>query len=553
MNNTEANKTKPNILIENTVSTIDPEVKKKYIEAYGEKELTTAHVFSCIIKELTENPDPRPHVLIQIIIQFFKAINSKDPMSFHQDIARIALSELEGGEKNDTNRNHHVDFLARELCESCNRIGEKIFSVPEISLRISELNKTVTTLNLKKSAFEVVEIPLKMNKDIDQKCFTKGVFTPLHIYYKELELSGIKGRQRARELKKEKIKADYKFWFLVPPKEGEPFFFSVAFIGLAKRLWEDKISKRIGYVEKYPPCLLSKPYAAINNLMGSKKEQGETNKQVNLVKGKQLIAQINTPLIPPEFIDKVMKGAGKLNTVIGHKTLRYAISMTYRQKLEGVADFRVKTFDRGFQQLAEEMGVSHKKRIIELREIMYALKHLDVTNITENKATTGRLIDIAHFRSNSTGREDGLVLTILPTLVANGEATAKGMFLIPMATLSPPTKDIAPTQLHANLYHLQMLVIETFSTKSKELFQHKCIKIDEKEWEQLLNKANLPLKYKEKIIEGWTKDRTDEAKVLEKIDEEHFKLSEAYKEPEKFLIEQGRYKIEASKKWKRKR
>ncbi len=549
--NLVTSKDKPGVIIENTASSIDPEVKKKYIETYGEKELGTAHIFSCIVTELKNNPNPRPHVLIQIIRQFFKAISSKDPMSFHQDIARISLLELLGEEKKDTNRNYYVDLLAREFCETCNKIGDKIFSIPEIASQVTELNKIATALNLKESAFDVVDIPLEINKEIDQKCFTKTLFTPLHIYLKELERLGIKGKEHARKIRVREVNARGEFWFIVPPAVGKFFFFSPAFIGLSKRIWDDKISKRVSFDEKFPPCIVKPTFGIIKSLMLSTLDKTSNKNAITFVEGTALIGKIDIPVIPSAIIDKVFKGIDKFKTVIGHKMMRYAVSLPYEQRIKGIEDYRVKEFDGGFAELARDMGIDHKNTIADLREFLYALKYLDVSNIQENKLTSGRLIDINQYKSPKTGREDGLTLTVLPTLVGFGEIDCKGMLLIPIVTLSPPVEMMAKPY-HASLYLLQMNLVEEFSNKSKELYQHKCIQLIPNDFDRLLIKSNIPLSFKDRILKGWTSDSNNAPRVVKQVDKDHYALGEAYSRQSRFLEGQGRVRIQKSQEGKEK-
>jgi len=72
---------------------------------------------------------------------------------------------------------------------------------------------------------------------------------------------------------------------------------------------------------------------------------------------------------------EVFRGVGKINTVVDHKALRYAVSLPFEQKLKGVADFMVREYEGGFVELGEEMGLTHKKHLAELREILYALTY----------------------------------------------------------------------------------------------------------------------------------------------------------------------------------
>lgn len=244
-------------------------------------------------------------------------------------------------------------------------------------------------------------------------------------------------------------------------------------------------------------------------------------------------------MVPQHLVNQVFRGASKFNSVVGHKIIRYAASIPFEQTLQGLPDYRVKKFEGGLVELGEVLGIGGRRQHTELREIMYALKHLEITNIKDSTMTKGRLIDVAHFRSKKTGREDGLILTVLPTLVSLGEFDPRGILLVPMATIAPPIKGIASTQYHAALYYLQMIIIGEFCDKSVEYAKHRCIKITEKDWNRMLIASNIPEKFKDKIVENWTKGGDDAPRVLERVAKDQFTLGEAYQKVSDFFIEQG--------------
>ena len=63
-------------------------------------------------------------------------------------------------------------------------------------------------------------------------------------------------------------------------------------------------------------------------------------------------------------------------------------------------------------------------------------------------------------------------------------------------------------------------------------------------------KANIPLKYKDRILEGWTIDGGDAPRVLEKIEKDHCTLADAYEKPSKFLMDQGKIRLKQSERGK---
>lgn len=429
---------------------IDKRPQAVYASAYGTKSLELAHILRIIEVESSKENIP-PHVLFQLVRSFFKAIKSEDPLAFHQDLARRVLKNEYKEKLIDPAL---IDLLAREVCECFNAIGEKLFPIQWIKDAEESLNKASKNNGEEDSVLNIIQMDTPV---ADEGCFTeKGAFKPIDVYLKFIEQTGVSGKEQAKKIKNKALGAISNFWFLTHEKTKErSFYHSPAFLGFTRVLWEDVVKKRVDFDEKFPPNTVKPTFARLTSLMSAKKDAKVTTDVIKLIHGAEVVGMIDIPLVPTVFHDKVFRGVGKLNTVVGHKALRYAVSLPFEQKLMGVADFRVRDFEGGFVELGEEMHLTNKRHLAELREILYALNHLEVPNIKEARITKGRLIDVSHFRSTKTGREDGLTLTVLPTLVGYGEFDCSGMLLIPMATLPPPVQGVAPTQYHAALYYLQ--------------------------------------------------------------------------------------------------
>lgn len=531
-------------LLETYSFSLDAQSRENYESIYGQKTLELAHILRCIESELSRK-EIRPHILFQLIRCFFSAVESQDPLPIHQDLARKVLKKEFKNKEIDT---FLIDLLSREICIFFNKIGQKIFPIPWMSETQEGIEKAVKKHHANDPILNIIEID---NPNADKNCFNKQkIFKPLKTYLTFLESTGKKGKEHADKIRKRNLRADSNFWFKLEDRGKEDHFFhSPAFLGLTRIIWEDIVKKRIDFNEKYPPCAPKPTFQALTSLMTAKKDDKSFPEKINLVNGPDVIGTIDIPLVPSNLHPKVFQGVGKINTVVGHKALRYVVSLPYKQKLMGVADFRVREFEGGFVELGKEIGLKNKRHLAELREIFYTLKHLDILNIKDSRIAKGKLIDLTHYRSSKTGREDGLAVTVLPTLVSYGEIDCSGMLLIPMATLSPPVKDIAPTQYHASLYYLQMCLLEEFSEKSKEFYQHECIHISGKDWDRLLAKADIPIKYKQHILEGWSVDG-DAPKVIECIEKDHYILGKSYEKPSKFLKNQGKIRIQKSRKGK---
>ncbi len=514
-------------------------------QAYEKKTLKLAHIFKCIEIEIAKETIP-PHVLFQLIRSFFSAIKSQDPLEFHQNLSRKVL---EKEYKNKEVDNLLIDLLAREICNTFNEIGDKLFPMQWMSEIEKSSVKTGKEKENKNPALNIVKL---RDPNVDKGCFTqKNIFKPLSIYLTFLESTGKKGKEHVEKINERNVGTSSEFWFKSQSRgEGEYFFHSAAFLGFARILWKDNVKKRITFDEKYPPCTVKPTFKTLSSIISAKRDDTSNPDAINLIKGTDIVGVIDIPLIPTTLHDKVFRGVGKINTVTGHKALRYAVSLPFKQKLKGISDFRVREFEGGFVELGREMGITHKKPLAELREILYALKHLDIPNIKDSRITKGRLVDVTHFRSPKTGRKDGLIITVLPTLVAYGKTDCTGMLLIPMATLPPPVQNIVAKPFHAALYYLQMILLEEFSNKSREFYHHKCIQITHIDWKRMLTKANIPNKYKDRIISGWTTNEKDVPRVLQIVEKDHYTLGESYEKPSKFLMEQGKIRVQQSIKGK---
>ncbi len=527
---------------------IDEQSKKIYESVYGEKTLELAHIFRCIECESTRETPIPPHVLYQLILSFFKAIKSQDPLAFHQNLSRKVLeSEYKGKEIPSS----EIDLLSREICENLNAIGDKLFPIQLIEKNREPLEEEARKQYNNNAALNILETD---DPEADKKCFdSKKQFIPLKILLTFMEITGESGKERAKKIREREVAADPAFWFpnTNQREEGEHFFHSAAFVGLTRILWHDKVKKRLKFNEKFPPSTIQPTFEKLGAIINSKKDES-TPDMINLIYGTEIAGRVEIPLVPSHLLNKVFKGVEKFHTVTFFRTLKKLVSLPYEQKLKGIEDFRVKEYDGGFVEFGSEIGISNKKFLIELREVLYALKYLEIPNLKESRITNGRLIDLAHYRSPKTGREDGLIVTILPNLVGYGEVDCTGMLLIPVATLAPPVHEIASNQFHAGLYYLQMILLQEFSEKSKEFYLHKCIQISDDDWNRLLIKANIPLKHKERIIEGWTVDGIDAPRVLENVGKNNYKLGEEYEKISVFILGQGEFRIIKSQEGKSK-
>lgn len=496
-----------------------------------------------IVSKASEMRIEEPCRLYMTIKNFLEAIKSDSQVKIHKYLATTVLKHkineatIEGG----------AILLAEEIRKEVNKLESKIPHISGITDFECERNGMLFTLR------DWVDVTEKEKNNLNKKCFTKnGVFIPLDAYIKTVGLLPNGGMKYAKKLKKEDVGTDSTFWFSRGERNKSiPFFHSPAFTGLALLIWKTRVKKRIEFSKKYPPCVISKTFKTTTSIISAKRHGELGSEKVSLITEKEVVGSVSLSAIPtvePGLHDKIFRGLGRLNTVVCHKALRHAIALPFIQKREGVEDFRVKQYDGGIREIGEEIGISSRNQVSELGDILHALKHLVFPNDRGGYILEGNFINLTQIKSKATGRRDGIILTIEPALVGIGEVDCRGSLLIPIATALPPVKDIVPNQYHANLYHLQMLVLEEFSNQSIEFYQYSQITITKKPWDDLLTKVSIPLNYRSRILDCWMSGGNDAPQILEHKGENQYDLGKSYAEPRKFLIEQGKIRLEQREK-----
>lgn len=513
--------------------------KREYISTYGDQTFEMVYIFRCIEEELSRSEIP-PHILYQLIQAFLKAIKNKDPTVFHYNLARKIIDREQEYNKSNSQA---VDLLARELCDTLNNLEEKIFDIRRAEEEKNALDKIAIKDKCPPSLFSIIE---KKGKIINDECFNaKKEFKPLSVYLKIIQYSGAFGKKRAKEIRKEKVNSELSFWFEPGTKEpGEHFFHSAAFLGLTGILWVDKIKKRLKFDNNFPASIKKPTFDQLTDLFLA--EEDRNNNIINIVKGADIIGKVEILAVPQNLHERIIRGVKKINTVICHKAIRYATALPFNQKLKGITHYMTRKYDRGFVEIGEEMGITSGKQLAELRDVLWVFHYLEMQNIKTSSVVSGNLLNLTKYKSAKTGRQDGIILTILPTLVDYGETSLSERLLIPMAMIAPPVNDILPPQYHASLYLLQMLIFKIFSDKSIEFYQYGCICIKDTDWNRLFNESNIPLKYKSEIISGWIAGVPNAPAVLEYVDKNHYKLGAAYTKSSNFLAKQGSVRAQNS-------
>ncbi len=173
---------------------MDARSKQAYESVYGKKSLELAHILGCIERQ-TAKKDIPPHVLFQLIRSFFKAIKTQDPLDFHQDLARRIL---EKEHKTNNFDSALIDLLAREICDTFNAIGDKLFPVSWMSKTEDLLDSEAQKQGAGESVLNIIELN---GPSADKESFNKGIFKPLKVYLTFLESMGEKGKEHAGKVR----------------------------------------------------------------------------------------------------------------------------------------------------------------------------------------------------------------------------------------------------------------------------------------------------------------------------------------------------------------
>lgn len=179
----------------------------------------------------------KPHTFFQLLKHFLATITAEDPSKFHYSIARKALHYVD---RDAVDNERSIDMLARELCKACHTLNEQL-KMPPICARLLRHEHIDPQIALDPYII-IVELP-KAYAALDTHFFMPtGLSIWDHEYLKLLDSIGPIGKRQSRELMKKFTTSDLKwnqyFWFKGDDlKNGNYFFHSPAFLGLAATLW----------------------------------------------------------------------------------------------------------------------------------------------------------------------------------------------------------------------------------------------------------------------------------------------------------------------------
>lgn len=509
--------------------------------------------FKHIKHELSLVETIEPHIMFSLIKGFVSALATQDPNFMHYKIVRTVLQDTNPDLLND---NNIIDKMARALNDYCKKLKLKLIMPKTFSAIFDPIKKECDTAAKENGEgadaplLEILELPdtIKIEASVFEK---DAMFLWDNILLNLIKTTGKEGKKHANEIKtsfKNRLETfkngknnPLNFWFNINSENpSESFYLSPALQILTKSIFDDSIFPLVKFKEKNVPALTTKVQEPLKQILSpyNTVERGEENLELLYLNRGTLLGSASIAAISSKIFPLVFNGIEKLNTVHGHRLIRYLINKAYNRKVCGEEDFRVIKCDRGATDIAVELGLS-KKYVTTINQMVHAITYIEF-NL---KPLTGNLIQLSKYKSPITHRQDEGWLITVGTPLLPYQTFEDGGLLVPLLN-DPPL--VNPNRYHAGQYLLQMEVIEEFSKESIELYQHGVIRIPQAMLEEKANKCSLPKEVLKKVHDRWIQDGDDGAKFLEKIEGDFYTLGSDHQKALDFLKDQGKRRIEQS-------
>jgi hypothetical protein len=505
---------------------------KEDIAKYGEE--ATAHFiyFAPLSRMMSDLKETDTDIVwlstVMHAIFFFK---TKDPNPAHFATARESLS------KKKVSDNKAVDALARELVTSCQKFQKFItgaLSSDEVPLPfpLCQEEGYVTPPKDYLPAF-IAEFN---GCNLIDYTFAKFLTTYGETGKKAAKTILIDSQKRQQTFKTSGYAAEHRpaTWNLwIKNKKGRASIFSPYLSILADVVWEDVCSTLWAREVKNVPALTQGVHPSVARILSQRIEAKEIDSRLHILHEKKIIA--NLPTIDPKLIPAVTKGIHSLNSLYHHKLIRFECRAGFENWIAGKTDVRLLRFERGCSEIAERLGLKSNQSIEEIKNLLHAQAHLQ---FRFDDGSEGNLIVLSKFRSSTSGREDGIMITLGPQLLPHYtfQTTKRERLLIPVPDLPPL---ISSSNSHASQAALQMLVMQIFADQSLELAEAGCVQITDETWRELATEAGLPPTILKQTIDRWLNDGDDGPRFLVATESNKYSFGAAYKKEEDFLKDQG--------------
>lgn len=524
------------------------------IEVLNKEEDEAISISEQIKHEIKFEMPADPTVIFQLIYASISSQVTQDPTKVHFDISRAIIQKIDPSLLN--NSTGAVDMIARNLVEYCTKLKLKIIKAipPQVLEQINNANKQAQEEQFLpesgRSPLSFKISDLSTIPDLDKIFKIDGMFICDKFLLDTVKSTGKKGNEVAK-VYKEKLcktfsegKSPLDFWFNTSsPTPEEPFHASQAMKILAGCIFDDKVKSSVKFAEKNVSALTKNTTGTIKKIISPFMEVIENSNQIQVLHQDSIICNVSIPTISQKMSHIVLVGAKKLNTVMGHRVLRHFPQEAFRQRINGINDYRVLRYDRGSTDIAEKLNINGKKAITYINQVVHAMAYLEFSGVY----FSGNLIQLSKYKSPITNRQEAFEIVVGTPLLPYQTFNEHESLLIPLLS-DPPL--VNPNQSHAGQFLLQMEIMEVCSNQSISIAQDDIVKITQQQWEILAFSSGLSPEILKKVQDRWMQDGVDGEKLLVKIDHDCYKLGPKYNKEWLFLKEQGQIRIKNSNRGK---
>lgn len=355
------------------------------------------------------------------------------------------------------------------------------------------------------------------------------------------------GKESAEDLR-ERAKSGP--WIPWCPEKGADFAFVLR--RLARLVWQNEIEAEAGRADARRPALVRA--VVMDELVAVQTGQLDlpTLESRELRAGKRIVATIDAGATD---LAVVRQGIHVLRTVTGHRLVKDLVLTAHRQYEADGFDPRAVEYPRGWSGLAEAIGYSTGRGFSDLRAL----------------AEAGRFI---RWQSGDGGHRGGgwwmwsekrggpgvtgRVRFVLNDPLLPGYASALGdtggkattaraaRRLVPELPHEPPMGALHD-HYHGAAWSLHRLVLVYLVDRAEELAERGLVVVTKDRWEQLAERAGLPLAHLPKLLESWEEDESEKAPALIARDGDGLRLADPYAAETAFIVEAGRKRIAGRK------
>lgn len=468
--------------------------------------------------------------LVQIIKYFYELLGSGQAGLITDGIVATYMSK----KKTPFNAGH-MKALSSEF-ESFSQGFARELKLPP---QVFELKKKIDK-ELGKTAPTFVKI---VSQEAEDACKGKKNKKFKALDWFVVKLRAIGGYEEGKKLTKIDPDVDVNFWFST--LKDTVFYFSTATYLIADVCWEHQVKPTLKKARQAPALTLGVT-PAVRKAQNKFSTIKPAKNKLDIYHNDTLIAE--TAVISPSLVRNLAKGAKLLGSVQGHKLLRYQVRRGFENWKSGKKDFRSLEYERGFVQIAEDLGMKKGKGSQIIKQILEAQAHL---YFRVEKTTYGNLIILKQTINPKTGRDEKVEMILGSELLPYQtfkEMDAKKKLLVPCVDLPP---FIGGSKTHAQQCELQMEVLEHMTENSKDYSEEGGVLIKSGDFKEMAKNTGMTKDTLEKVVGRWTQDGDDGGRFLEQIEKDRFKLGKTYSDADKLLTDQGNLRSRNSERGKK--